>query len=260
MKIVRYPLALVFLFAWAIALRAQASGDLDDLDWQRFPYLHCLDERRTTDERISACEAAIKAGRPYDAADALYELASLYLRDHDYSQALATADKYLDRYGRVSSLPAYQRTVRIAALQSRAIVYAVLGRFDDAMRDETEIAQLDVHETEFRGDRCQVRAVSGRELDEAIADCTAALNLEPGSADVLDSRGMAYFKLGRLTDSLSDYNSALDRDSHYWPSLFMRGVVERRLGDAAAGDADIAKAKARDAGIADQMAAFGVAP
>jgi hypothetical protein len=42
------------------------------------------------------------------------------------------------------------------------------------------------------------------------------------------------------------------------PTLFVRGLAKRRLGDRAGGDADVAAAKAMDAGVARTIADYGV--
>jgi tetratricopeptide (TPR) repeat protein len=46
--------------------------------------------------------------------------------------------------------------------------------------------------------RCWTRAVSGENLDIALADCNEAIRLEPGSAAALDSRGLVHSLTTRL--------------------------------------------------------------
>ena len=57
--------------------------------------------------------------------------------------------------------------------------------------------------------RCWARARWGQELDEALADCNAALKLRPGTAAILDSRGLVYLRKGDFKSAIADYDAAL---------------------------------------------------
>jgi tetratricopeptide (TPR) repeat protein len=109
-------------------------------------------------------------------------------------------------------------------------------------------------------DRCWIRAKSGQELEKALDDCNAALKLEPQSSAVLDSRAFVELRLGRFEAAVSDYDTALAKVPNQAPSLYGRGIAERRKGDKQKGDADIAAARQLEAGVADTFDRVGVTP
>ena len=99
--------------------------------------------------------------------------------------------------------------------------------------------------------RCWARAELNRELDQALSDCNRALRLRPGTADILDSRGLVNLRLGHYDLAIADYDAALKlRPKTAW-SLFGRGLAELKLGNTAKGQADLKAA----AEIAPQLAA-----
>ena len=74
---------------------------------------------------------------------------------------------------------------------------------------------------------------------------------------VLDSRAMGYFRLGRYEDALRDWNAALSVSPELGPSLLMRGVVRRAMGDRGGQD-DIRAALARAPSMERLYARFGI--
>jgi tetratricopeptide (TPR) repeat protein len=105
--------------------------------------------------------------------------------------------------------------------------------------------------------RCWDRAILGR-LELAMADCNQALQLRPGDANALDSRGLVYLKLGKFDDAIADYDAALKINPRIAASLYGRGIAKQRKGDSAGGDADVAAGKAMRASIADDFKRYGV--
>ena len=105
---------------------------------------------------------------------------------------------------------------------------------------------------------CWIRATKAEQLDTAIADCNAALQLKPGNAQFLDSRSFAYFRAGYFAQAIADANSALATDPKKVSSLYVRGLAKLKSGDAAGGNADVAAANAIDAKIDDTYAGYGV--
>ena len=106
--------------------------------------------------------------------------------------------------------------------------------------------------------RCWVRAVIGRDLAQALADCNESLRLRPDDANVINSRGLVQFKLGAFDRAIADYGAAIARNAKSAGSFYGRGVAKLRSGDIAGGDADIAAAKAIRADIATVYAGYGV--
>lgn len=108
--------------------------------------------------------------------------------------------------------------------------------------------------------RCWTRAVSGENLDIALADCNEAIRLEPGSAAALDSRGLVHLKLGNNAAAIADYTAALRADPDRGHYLYGRGIARLRMGDEAAGRADIAAGLRAEPGITEDYQSYGIAP
>jgi tetratricopeptide (TPR) repeat protein len=105
--------------------------------------------------------------------------------------------------------------------------------------------------------RCWDRAVSGA-LEPALADCNESLRLVPGDPNTMDSRGVAYLKLGQFDKAIGDYDAALARNPRQAGSLYGRGVARLRTGDRDGGHADIAAAAAIQTDIAEEYGRYGV--
>lgn len=66
--------------------------------------------------------------------------------------------------------------------------------------------------------------------------------------------------MNRFEDALADLNAALDLDPGLPASMYMRGVVRKRMGDARAGEGDIAAARMMTPQIDRTYAKYGIAP
>jgi Flp pilus assembly protein TadD len=108
--------------------------------------------------------------------------------------------------------------------------------------------------------RCKGRAFAGLQLDAALKDCDTALQLDGADEAVHHARGIAEFRAANWAAALAEFNAVLAAHPSAAESLFMKGVVERRMSKNSAGDADIATAKAIDAHVAIAYAQFGILP
>lgn len=109
-------------------------------------------------------------------------------------------------------------------------------------------------------DRCYARARWGRELDQAAADCNAALGIEAGASAILDSRALVRLRSKQYALALADYDAALAASPNNADSLYGRGVTKLRLGRNSEAKADFTAARQSDPKVAEQFAAFGVKP
>ncbi|WP_347304245.1 DUF3857 domain-containing protein [Croceibacterium sp. TMG7-5b_MA50] len=105
--------------------------------------------------------------------------------------------------------------------------------------------------------RCWYQAIWDFNTQDLTDICTRALESADWSPPVLDSRGFANFRLGRLPEALKDLNAALAASPEMDGSLFMRGVVRREMGDTG-GQADIAAALARVPSLKRYYALYGI--
>ncbi|AKH41262.1 tetratricopeptide (TPR) repeat protein/transglutaminase-like putative cysteine protease [Altererythrobacter atlanticus] len=106
--------------------------------------------------------------------------------------------------------------------------------------------------------KCWYQATWNVQPDGLAEICTEAVEKADWSPPVLDSRAMGYYRLGRYQDALRDLDAALSASPDQSPSLFMRGIVRREMGDRKAGEADIRAALARQPSLERFFARFGI--
>lgn len=150
---------------------------------------------------------------------------------------------------------------------NRGNAYEKNREYDKAEIDYSKALTMDANNAALWNARCWVRALSGKNLNEALNDCNRALQLQPNLANALDSRAMAYLKMDRIEEALADYDAAL-RNAGYEPgksvdpqfavTLFGRGLVKQRKGDQLGAAVDIAAAKAAKPSIAEDFNRYGI--
>lgn len=106
--------------------------------------------------------------------------------------------------------------------------------------------------------RCWTRAVLGRDLEAALADCDRALAADPEDHNSRNSRGFVNFRLGRLADAIADYDRAIAGDPSVASSFYVRALALKAQGRIAQSDQDRARAFALDPDIARRYAAYGI--
>ena len=113
----------------------------------------------------------------------------------------------------------------------------------DALAAINEAISLKSTNAVLLNERCWIKGTLAVELDSALDDCTRSVELTENNAAELDSRAMVYFRLNRLNDALADLNAALDRNPAAPGSLYLRAVIERKLGKGRDADEDAASAR-----------------
>lgn len=234
----------------------------------------------TIDQRIEGCSAVIKAGREkgeklaeaFNTRGIGYRLKGDY--DHaiaDYNQAIRINAKFAAAYNNraiaYDTKGDYDRAVadyeQAIKLKPSAETYfnrgnAHLGKshYDRAIDDYNQAIKLKPDFAAAFDNRCWARAVVGI-LKPALADCNQALRLMPNNPATLDSRGFVFLKMTNFDAAVSDYDAALRADPKLAFALYGRGLARLRNDDAA-GEADVAAAKAIQADIAEEYARYGM--
>lgn len=190
--------------------------------------------RRTEAARAIYEELRAFTPDPLVQAHAAYGMAMLYARFYplerrDYTKARAWINTAL---ALARTLPQVDLRAHLTAFECNglALVEFRLGRFDEAIRVETEaMALLDNRPGPHRYElflrrallsfnRAQVYAVLGR-WDEAAADLTTVIDLFPEESDGYLERGNAHRNAGRVDEALADYQRSIDRnppaEAHY---------------------------------------------
>lgn len=102
---------------------------------------------------------------------------------------------------------------------------------------------------------CWTAGRMGFDLDQALADCEAALATLAEAASIIDSRAMVLLQMGRFEEARAAYDLALAGEPNQFASLYGRGLARRALGDAG-GEEDIARARARNVDVGEDYAVF----
>jgi tetratricopeptide (TPR) repeat protein len=145
------------------------------------------------------------------------------------------------------------------ALYNRGNASLSLGDYVRAVEDYDHSIEADPTDANAFKARCWALSIIGR-LDEALADCSAALALQPGEDDILESRGLIYLRKSQWQNAARDFDAALQLNPNLPGSLFGRGVARSRLGDTEMGQADVMAARAMRHDIDAQFAKFGLQP
>lgn len=155
---------------------------------------------------------------------------------------LALKADELDRTGnRAAAVTVYDQALKLApedfmlALERAVVVYR-LGRTDEANKVLSELRARAKNAVELNN-LCWAKATAGILLESALADCQAALKMEPDSAGFLDSLGMTLLRLGRYDDAIAAYDKAIAGGTGA-VSLMGRSIAYARKGQKALADAD----------------------
>lgn len=143
----------------------------------------------------------------------------------------------------------------VVSRYKRGQVYAIKRAYALAMQDFDAVIRRAPRDAEALNNRCWTRAATG-DLQGALADCSLALQIDPGLSDALDSRGLVNLKFGRTAEAIKDYTDAIQRNPRSSSSLFGRGIATRKSGGD--GAADISQAKSMNPNIAKEFAGYGV--
>jgi tetratricopeptide (TPR) repeat protein/predicted aspartyl protease len=112
--------------------------------------------------------------------------------------------------------------------------------------------------------RCWDRALEGADLTLAVKDSNAALRRADKSsrfyAQIADSRGLVFLRMGDYDKSIADYDASLKINAQNAWSLYGRGIDKLRKQKTSDGDADIAQATAVWPRIVEEFKRRGIVP
>lgn len=180
--------------------------------------------RRTDEAWRVYQELRASSEEPGVQAHAAYGIAMLYVRFYPAEQRdLTEARAWLNTaLALARTLPEEALRAHLTAFEQNglALVEYRLGRFDEAIRLETEaMALLDEQSGPHRYERylrrallafnrAQVYTTVGRH-DDAVADLTSVIDLFPYESDGYLERGNAHRRAGRAAEALADYDRAI---------------------------------------------------
>ncbi len=164
---------------------------------------------------------------------ALTRLGLLQIDAGHKDEALAPIDQHLDTAD--EDKPDWEA--------AKAELLARAGDADGAVAALDKAIAVKSASAPFLNARCWIKGTLVVQLDSALQDCTRAIELTENNTSALDSRAMVYFRLNRLNEALADLDAALDRNPMMPASLYLRAVIERKLGKAESADKDAAFAR-----------------
>jgi tetratricopeptide (TPR) repeat protein len=196
--------------------------------------------------------------------------AAIKLKPGDVPALVARASARADRHDPATGVLADLDAADGAAPKADPVrmrmgdLYEYIGQFQAAIAQYSKWIDAhqggDVYMSRALSARCRARAWWGQELEQALADCNAALKLSPSTAAYLDSRGLVYLRQGQYDKAIADYDGALRSQPKDASSLYGRGVARLHQGHSAQGNADLAAAAALQPQIGAQMSQHGIGP
>jgi tetratricopeptide (TPR) repeat protein len=206
-------------FAKAIALRATPEAYMT-----RFTYR----DPKDIAGRLADLDLAEKAG-----PQALTATRAEVLGDAGrYDEALAAIDR---------ALKARPDDHRVVLARAETLLRA--GRTAEAVRLIQRLRTQAAGDSSRLNSLCWMGGTRNHALEAALADCDAALKLEPDSGPAVDSRGLVLLRLNRLPDALAAYDLAVKLLPNNPESHYGRGLVRLRMGQAAEAEADFKAAR-----------------
>ncbi|MEH3047416.1 DUF3857 domain-containing protein [Sphingomonas adhaesiva] len=242
--------------------RASFRSGIYDVTGAVADLTRAIDLKDSVELRLRRAALFTKAGKPreaiadYEAAralepdndGALIGLANARARTGDRAAAYALLDERIARGDRD----------RFGAVVERAELLALEAKPAEG------VALVDAAIVERPGDpnllnsRCWVKGLGNVMLDSALKDCTRSIELSDSPAAALDSRGLAYLRMGKIEEALADLDAAIELMPQSAGTLYLRGLARRRAGRQAEGAADVAAATLMDPQVATEFRRFGV--
>jgi tetratricopeptide (TPR) repeat protein len=136
-------------------------------------------------------------------------------------------------------------------------VYAEKNDYDHAIENLNRAIELQPENAFALNGRCWARAITGRELDEALSDCEHSLRIFPHDANSLNSRGFVHFRKQQYGAAISDYNESIAYYDKLGSSFYIRGLAKLAVGDTTGAD-DIAHGKQIEPGVDARYARYGI--
>ena len=141
---------------------------------------------------------------------------------------------------------------------NRGLAYFNLGQYDKALADYNVVLKLEPRNGPAYNNRCMLRAIIGKDLPGATADCNDALKLQPNDPYTYDNFGLIALKEGDWSKAITAYSDSLKVDPQRARALYGMGIARAKSGDKTAGGADMAKATGIQPNIAEEFSRYGI--
>jgi tetratricopeptide (TPR) repeat protein len=112
----------------------------------------------------------------------------------------------------------------------------------------------------YQGLRCWYKGLAKADLEGALEDCTKAIERSENPSNELDSRGLIHMQMGNIDLAIADYNAALELDPRSAASYYQRSIAHARAGRKAESDNDLAAARHYNRNVERLFLHFGLKP
>lgn len=119
-----------------------------------------------------------------------------------------------------------------------ALVLQAEGKQDEADALLTKLIEDDPESLSLLNERCWLRGRGDFKLEEAMEDCTEAVELAKSPASYLDSRALIFYRLGMYDDAIADLNRALRLSPSMTSARYLRALNHKAKGDLQAAEND----------------------
>jgi tetratricopeptide (TPR) repeat protein len=114
---------------------------------------------------------------------------------------------------------------------NRALTYGKKGQHDQAIADYTKAIEINPGHAMAYYNRGRAYAIGKGQYDQAIADYTKAIEINPGHAMAYCNRALTYGKKGQYGQAIADYNKAIEINPRFILAYNNRGIVMMKLGN-----------------------------
>ncbi|MES2987013.1 MAG: DUF3857 domain-containing protein [Pseudomonadota bacterium] len=149
---------------------------------------------------------------------------------------------------------------KIGYLSEQSQLLAEAGRGGEAIAALDAAIKSTPGNSVLLNQRCWTKGTLNMDLESALKDCTKGIELAENPASIYDSRAMVYFRMGRMEEALADLDAALDLSPAQGASLYLRGVVRKRTGDAKGSAEDLRAARMMSTRVDEDYARYGIKP
>lgn len=156
--------------------------------------------------------------------DTLLRMGDYAAAEGAYTKAIVTFRSYTEAY------------------RDRAYARLKLGKYELAMQDADQAVKLAPGRPDVLNNRCWLRTIAGRDLQQAIADCDAALAKAPADGGIFHTRAYARFRVGDLEGAKADLERAATLQPDAPDILFLRGAMKLKAGNETDARVDITQA------------------
>lgn len=168
-----------------------------------------------------------------------------------------------DKAGAESDVAAAQKLALPGSQQSRVIAqfYVATGQPAKALPLLDEWIRLHGNDHglgSVLSERCRARALANVLPAKGLKDCHKAIRLDGANPAYLESQGLAQLRLKDDADAIASFQQVLALKPHWVWARYGLGLAESRNGQAAAGKADLAAARAINPEIDTKFGHYGI--